>query len=250
MQVLEVGSRRIPYVIRRSARARRQRIVVSPGQVEVIAPESHTDEEIAAFVHRRRRWVHDETERMAERTRPDTAAPVRFMTGAKVLYRGRRVRLTVNRGETDVIRVAHRGGIVVEVPLSLAGDARDDAVQAAVASWLRARVREDVEQIVRRHAPRIGVSPGLVRLKEQKHLWGSCGRDGSININWQLVFAPRAVLEYAVVHELCHLRERNHGPDFWALLGRVMPDYDVRKRWLEGNEWSCRWAPARHHHGR
>ncbi|WP_420125873.1 M48 family metallopeptidase [Longimicrobium sp.] len=244
MQVLEVGSRRIPYVVRRSARARRQRIVVTPGQVEVIAPESHTDEEIASFVHRRRRWVHDETERMAERTRPDPAAPTRFVTGAKVLYRGRRLRLTVQLADGDAVRVTHHGGIVVEVPRALTDQARNDAAEKGIVAWLRARVREDVEQMVRRHAPRIGVSPGPVRIKAQKHLWGSCGRDGSININWQLVFAPRAVLEYAVVHELCHLKERSHGPDFWTLLGRVMPDFGARKHWLEGNEWSCRWAPA------
>jgi predicted metal-dependent hydrolase len=68
MHVLEVGRQSIPYVVRRSAQAKRKRIVVTPEQVEVVAPLGNSDEEVARFVHARRRWVHDETERMRERT--------------------------------------------------------------------------------------------------------------------------------------------------------------------------------------
>lgn len=214
--------------------------MVTPGLVEVIAPEAHSDEEIAVFVHRRRRWVHDETERMAERLRQDGAAPARFASGAKVLYRGRRLRLTVQPADVKAICVSCVGGFLVEVPLR-EHPAPAGAVERALLAWLRNRAAEDVEQIARRYAPRIGVTPVVVRIREQKHLWGSCGRGGSININWHLVFAPRAVLEYAVVHELCHLRERSHGPDFWRLLQQILPDYELRKGWLEQNELSCRW---------
>lgn len=239
MPELEVGRRRISYVIRRSAQTQRRRIVVTPGHVEVVAPEAHSDEEIAAFVHRRRRWVHDETERMAERVREDAAAPARFVSGAKVLFRGRRVRLRVEAADVEELRVSYRGGFSVEVPRS--EHPAPGAVERGLIVWLRERVREDVERMIRRHAPRIGVAPGPARIKEQKHFWGSCGKDGSININWQLIMAPQAVLEYAVVHELCHLRERSHGPEFWRLLQQVMPDYELRKRWLEENEAACRW---------
>jgi hypothetical protein len=55
-----------------------------------------------------------------------------------------------------------------------------------------------------------------VRIKDQKHVWGSCGPDRIVNLNWHLIFAPKTVLEYAVVHELCHLRHRNHDRSFWG----------------------------------
>jgi predicted metal-dependent hydrolase len=239
MPVLEIGGRRVPYVVRRTARAQRRRIVVTPGLVEVIAPEAHSDDEIAAFMHRRRRWVHNQTERMAERVRHDAASPIRFVSGAKVLYRGRRLRLTVQAADVDEPRVSCRGGFLVEIPR--ASQSADVAVERALMDWLRGRAADDVAQIARRYAPRIGVAPAALRVKEQKHLWGSCGKDGSINIHWQLVLAPRPVLEYAVVHELCHLRERSHGPEFWRLLQQILPDYESRKGWLEENEMSCRW---------
>jgi predicted metal-dependent hydrolase len=75
-----------------------------------------------------------------------------------------------------------------------------------------------------------------VQVKDQKYGWGSCGRDRVVNLNWHLVFAPKTVLEYAVVHELCHLRHRNHDRDFWRLVGTILPDWEARKAWLDGNE--------------
>jgi predicted metal-dependent hydrolase len=57
-------------------------------------------------------------------------------------------------------------------------------------------------------------------------------------LNWQLIFAPKSVLEYAVVHELCHLQYRNHSPEFWIKVKEVLPDYELRKNWLDRNEHS------------
>src|ERR1700710_1940576 len=96
-------------------------------------------------------------------------------------------------------------------------------------------MRRDVIEVVRRHGEPNGLKPSGVRVKNLKHMWGSCGRDRVVNINWQLVFAPIAVLEYAVVHELVHLQHRSHGAAFWAAVGAILPDWEVRKRWLDQN---------------
>ena len=162
--------------------------------------------------------------------------------GARVRCGGRRLGLWVGVGAGARATVAYRGGFVVTVPAGLGAEEREARVGEALEGWLRGRVREDAEGLVRRYAPRLGVEPAGVRIAAQKHLWGSCGRDGVIRLNWQLIFAPRAVLEYAVVHELCHLRERSHGAGFWRLVAEVMPDYEGRKGWLERNGWGCEWG--------
>lgn len=253
MLELVVGRTVIPYEVRRSARARRRRIVVTPERVEVVAPEGQSDEEIAAYVESRRRWVYDALDDLRDQLGTaaragagDGARPGRFVSGAKVLYRGRRMRLRVvtqrRRGaEACGASVEYRGGFVVTVPEALEGAAREAAVEEALEEWFRARVREDAEAVVRRYAPRLGVEPAGLRIKAQKHLWGSCGHDGVIHLNWQLIFAPRPVLEYAVVHELCHLRDRSHDASFWRLVAEVLPDWEVRKGWLERHEMQCRW---------
>jgi len=82
----------------------------------------------------------------------------------------------------------------------------------------------------------IQLFPKGFRIKDQKHLWGSCGKDNIININWKLIQAPKQILEYVVVHELCHLKHRNHSDAFWTLVGSVFPEVDRCKRWFGSNE--------------
>jgi predicted metal-dependent hydrolase len=83
---------------------------------------------------------------------------------------------------------------------------------------------------------RFGLKPRTIRVADMKTGWGACGPTGSILINWTLVFAPKAVLEYVVAHELAHLTVRSHGPEFWAHMATLMPDYERPKGWLDAHQ--------------
>ena len=81
----------------------------------------------------------------------------------------------------------------------------------------------------------MGVDYGQITIRSQKTRWGSCSSKGNLNFNCLLLLAPPEVLDYVVVHELCHRKEMNHSPRFWAEVARVMPDYKVRRKWLKDN---------------
>lgn len=234
MPVLTVGSTQIPYTLKRSPTARRARITVTPDEVEVVVPDTASDEQIGRALYRRRAWIFEQTRAMQARVAQGHTIH-RFVTGAKIPYRGRLMRLTVQPGTGNLVEVTYRNGFWVEYPPTVAPNARDSVIEAALALWLRRRMREDVVAIAHHHAVD-GMRPKDIRIKDQKHLWGSCGQDRVINLNWRLIFAPKPVLEYAVVHELCHLRHRNHEPAFWQLLGSILPDWQTRKAWLDRNE--------------
>ncbi|HPX82802.1 MAG TPA: M48 family metallopeptidase, partial [Syntrophales bacterium] len=72
-----------------------------------------------------------------------------------------------------------------------------------------------------------------VRISEARSRWGSCSAANRLAFSWRLMIAPPAVIDYVVVHELAHLREKNHSPRFWALVGEICPDYRQRRRWLK-----------------
>ena len=84
-------------------------------------------------------------------------------------------------------------------------------------------------------APLVGVSYGTITVRSQKTRWGSCSSAGNLNFNCLLLLAPPQVLDYVVVHELCHRKEMNHSPRFWAEVERILPDYRVHKKWLKDN---------------
>ena len=231
MPEISVGDVTIPYRLRRSSRARRMRLVVTPGQVEVVAPLRLKEDRVRAFVDSRRHWLRDKTE--ALRRRSLEPLPRRFVDGAKVLFRGRYMGLRVEPADAGEASLRYASAFIVRLPRRLPAGERERQARDLVTSWLAGRALDEALAIVRRFAPRLGAGPRAVRIGCQKTLWGSCSPREVISLNWRLMAAPRPIYEYVVVHELCHLRERNHGRRFWRLVGELLPDYRERRAWLK-----------------
>ena len=237
MPEIAVDGQRIPYELRRSRRARRLRIVVTPGRVEVVVPRRVSEGQARAFVASKAGWLRRHTE--ALRAGGPRALPDRFDDGARLVLRGRPVRLAVE--PADVRRTSRvesdleTGVLRLRVPRSADPARREAAARRAVHRWLDRRLLAEAEAVARRHRARLGAAPAAIRVREQKTLWGSCGRDGVIRLNRRLAAAPAEVFEYVVVHELCHLVEPGHGPPFWRLVARLLPGYEAPRAWLKRN---------------
>jgi predicted metal-dependent hydrolase len=235
MSFLTIGKTNIKYHVRRSLKAQRRRIVVTPDNVEVIVPNEDKDIDIRDFVYRRRRWIYDKCEEMKERLRQATnlgVEPERLVSGAKILYRGRRVRLWVYQSKAADISIEYRNAFIISKPK----DCSEVELKDALIAWLKDRVHCDVKLLVRYHGKRMSLIPEAARIRELKHHWGVCSTNGVVCLNWRLIFAPKPVLEYAIIHELCHLRHRSHSNQFWALVRQGMPNYESCKGWLAKNE--------------
>jgi len=104
--------------------------------------------------------------------------------------------------------------------------------QAVSETEARVAARELVSALAEEEAERLGVTYRRIRIGGQRTLWGSCSARGTLSFNWRLVLAPLEVLDYVVVHELCHLRVPDHSRGFWALVERCRPDWRDRRKWL------------------
>ena len=100
---------------------------------------------------------------------------------------------------------------------------------------LREQARKLIAERVKHFAPIVGVTYGQIAIRTQHTRWGSCSSKGNLNFNCLLALVPPEVLDYVVVHELCHRKELNHSARFWNEVARVMPDYAVRRKWLKEN---------------
>lgn len=110
-----------------------------------------------------------------------------------------------------------------------------ETVKNAVVKWYRERAREVLQQKVCYFQKFIGKSVGDIRIKEQKSRWGSCSAKGNLNFNWKIIMAEDDMIDYLVVHELCHRLHMNHSKEFWESVGKLIPDYKTKEKWLKEN---------------
>ena len=217
----------VTFTLRRSCRSTLAIHVHPDGTVEVVAPEQALEATVNARVVARASWIRRQLVYFDD-LRPRTP-PRRHVSGETHLHYGRRYRLRVREG-VEAVTLAG-GWITVVVP-----DSTPERVAAALARWRRERIAvriaaNFVEIADRLHLP-AGDRPRLV-LRAMRTRWASLSRAGTLTVNPELVRAPAACIEYVLVHELCHLEHPHHGPSFWRLLSRRMPDWEARKARLE-----------------
>jgi predicted metal-dependent hydrolase len=231
MPVLAVNGAEIRYEIKRSPRAKRMRIRVRPGSVDVVAPRFTLGKTIEAFVEAKREWIFKKTAALQERALAIT--PESFVSGAEVLFRNHHVPLQVERSAAAKPDLRFDNAFLVQIPEALDDTRAERATRELVMSWLAERALEDARGWASEYGDRLGAHPTRIRIGNQKTLWGSCSARGTVSLNWRLVAAPETVFEYVVVHELCHLVEHNHGKRFWGLVEELLPDYRERRAWLK-----------------
>ena len=238
---LEVGSSTIAYRLTRSRRRRRtmEISVDAAGLLSVAVPMRTTTAEIDAFLRQKRTWIR---KRLDEQRNGAGRLPERsFSTGESLPYLGQTLLLHIVEGD-DSARTRVRKGVgrlEVHVRTGLRDDERRSAIRRGIERWYTARARDTFSERVAHFALHIAQPTRLI-VKTQKTRWGSCGKDGALRFNWCLVMAPLPVIDYIVVHELCHLRRPGHGKPFWQLVANVLPDYQLRRAQLRRDGWSYR----------
>lgn len=222
------------YAIRRSQRASRARIVVKADKVEVIAPAKISERYLHAFVAEQHDWIRATQKRLQQKAESTPSlAPVNYGDGAQIPYQGRHLSLTLKAGSLKRTRILLSGDQLAAYIPSLQKEDSAGLVKAAIEAWMKQQARSLAVQQIERHAPKYQLWPRSLRIKTQKSRWGSCGPQNDINLNWLLALAPPDIMEYVVVHELCHIRHKNHSGDFWGLVEAHLPNYQQKRRWLK-----------------
>ncbi|MGZ4958754.1 MAG: M48 family metallopeptidase [Methylomonas sp.] len=224
------------YSLRRSQRAKTTRIIVKPGRIEVVAPLKASERRIKAFVEEKQDWIRAAAKRIADRMQAvPCLAPAHYSDGATVPFLGRQIPLQIKQTQGKTVRIQFHDDEVflVYLPTSVEPHQSSELIRLSLIRWMKQQARLHASTLIEKHAQQLGLFPRSLRIKTQKSRWGSCGPYNDINLNWLLMLAPLPALEYVVVHELCHIRHKNHSRDFWGLVSEHLPDYLQQRRWLK-----------------
>ncbi len=211
-----MGDAAVPYQLRRSRRRRTLGLTVTACEVRIHAPNWTPRAEIERYVLQQHDWLQRAWTRMQARSPQASAAPA-----SEVRYLGRTLRLDIRASLFDDIQ---RHGDTLRVHAPLGAD-----VGALVRAWLLARAERLLAWRLARIARRLGRSPSRFALSNAQTQWGSCTRRGHVRLNWRLVQAPLALIDYVAAHELAHLIHLDHSPRFWAQVAALCPDALARR---------------------
>lgn len=228
---LTYGDQEIPYSVKvDSQRTSRIAIHVEPdGSVCVDAPPEFDPATIRTAVQKRARWIVGHVEEA--KARFAHVRPREYVSGEQVLYLGRRYVLKVLPTDSRPRPVRLKGSrLEVETK-----SPDPEIIRGKVRGWYKVKARDYLIRKIDEAAvrlPWISQAPPL-RLLEMNKQWGSCSAGGHIILNPHLIKAPRACIEYVVLHELAHLKHHDHGPEFWQLLDKSLPQWRVAKKTLD-----------------
>lgn len=210
------------YVLKRSERRTLGIYILPGGGVEVRAPKRLSLWEIEAFLARKSGWI-EEKRRLALPARPG------LIQDGTALFRGQSCPVREGAGSGATF-----DGTVFTLPAVWLeeGETARAACREGMMALYTALIRPEVERSAALWAERLGVAPSAVGMSRACGRWGSCSSKGSLRFSWMLAAVEPAAMDYVVVHELCHLREHNHSPRFWALVAGALPDYRARQEKL------------------
>ena len=242
---LVLDGRRVGFLLKRSRR-RSIGFFVGLEGLAVSAPKWVLLRDIDAAVREKGGWILAKLDEQRQRSLQSDSGRIVWGDGATLQFLGAPIRVTLGAlpglpaGEVRLEDAPAEAAAPRRLHVGLASGVAPERLRDVVQSWLQREARRLFEARTAHFAERLGVRVSRLSLSSAKTRWGSANASGAIRLHWRLVQYPLATVDYVVAHELAHLREMNHGPRFWAVVGSVVPEYRAARRQL-GSEPLAAW---------
>lgn len=226
MQIRQI--RDIEYCLLPGANRQTTDIVIErDGAISVRPPLRMTPEQVDATVLSKRMWIY---RNLAEWRDLNATRVVReWINGETFLYLGSRYQLLFVNEQDEPLKLKDGRFCLLRSVVERGGK---EGAQNAFREFYRGKGAERLRKRVAHFAAKISVRPGEVLIKDIGYRWASCQPNGNLHFHWRCLMAPATILDYVVVHELCHFHHRDHSAAFWNEVDKVLPDYCERKEWL------------------
>ena len=197
-------------------------IIERDGTLTVRAPLRVSRAQIESFVRQKTDWI----DRTLLKMKAAGISPKQYVDGEKFLFRGSSFDLELVRPQRPALKFEDG------FRLSNTSQKRGEQV---FTRWYKDRAFEIISERAAKFSAQYDFSPKQVKITSARTRWGSCSPKGTLNFTWRLVMAPQDVIDYVVVHELAHLRVKNHSQEFWKVVESILPGYKLQRKWLRDN---------------
>ena len=154
---------------------------------------------------------------------------ITFKQGTILPYLGKNYLLKITESKNESITLS-QGKFLIKVKKNTT-----KKVQEIFKNWLKQHAQKIIEKKAHPYAKKLGVKFDKIIIKDHKERWGSISKNNAVNINLSILCAPTKIIDYVIIHELCHLKIPDHSPKYWNLLYKIMPEYEYHKEWLSVN---------------
>jgi predicted metal-dependent hydrolase len=227
---VKYGTATIPYYIIKTKRIKTSELIVDANTITVRAPLDKDKSEIQRLVLDKASWILKK-QRESKDTIPEVTKPS-FKENSTLPYLGNNYPLTINLNQSrNSIEIADgKFSVLVKAKKIPSND-----IKRLYEKWIAEKAQDVFEDKVEKYSKRLGVRVKQIVIKKLKNRWGSLTKKDVINLNVNLLKAPEAVIDYIILHELCHLIIKDHSHHYWDLVHRFMPNYQDKIEWLKGN---------------
>lgn len=219
---ITVGEKKLPLIVKKHPRARNLvvRYDAASESVRVTVPRYASVKSAVEFVASKTGWIQKQLDKVRR---------VRIEDGAVVPLFGKEItiRYVGGRGLTSI---ADSGGEEPRHILNVTGS--PEFLERRVRDWIMKEMKTHVANMAAHYANALGVRHGNIRIGDMRSRWGSCTEGGALSFSFRLAFAPLAVLDYVVCHEVSHIVHLNHSPRYWKTVAAACPDYEMHEAWL------------------
>lgn len=228
--IIKHGTETIEINIIRSKRKTASLRIKQDGTVEVRGPRLMSDAFVRDFVRAKSDWIIQKRKEVIEHQKKKRTHD--FKSGDVFQYLGEEYVLTLvaaGRKRVELLREEPNKMMVHTTSFE------PKAVEKQIKEWYKNQVTTYIEERVAYYSQMIPGKVASITMENRKTRWGSCNSRGELTLNWRLIMAPPEIIDYVVVHEMCHLKHMDHSKEFWRAVGSVLPDYKVRVKWLKEN---------------
>lgn len=224
MNTITIAPYTYTYTLVRQPRKSLQLELTGPLTLLIKAPLQLEREHIFNFVRQKASWLEKKNQLLPS----GNAAKPGLASGTTLPFRGQH--LLLQKSSSCCKPAVSLCGNTLKV--NLYEYASQDDTHSLLLAWYRQQALATLSQKTTSWSRRLDVNVKKITIKDQKTRWGSCSSRGGISLNWRLIMAPPPVIDYLVIHELCHLRQPNHSPAYWREVARWCPDFRLHRQWL------------------